>query len=49
MNELLNRLNYTYEEEKAGNNSFHNYKIGIIHYFMRKLEEVVDSPKGIEF
>ena len=49
LNELLNRLNYMYAQEKAGNNSFHNENIGIIHYFLRKMEEIVDSRKGTKF
>lgn len=49
LNELLQRLYYIHSQESAGNNNFHNEKLGIIHFFTNELENVIDTPKGIEY
>ena len=49
LNQLLQRLYFTYAEEKAGNNNFHNEKMGIVIFFTEQLENTVDNPKGTEY
>ena len=49
LNQLLKRLYFIYAEEKAGNNSYHNEKTGIINFFTNNLEQFVDTPKGKEY
>jgi len=49
LNQLMQRLYFIHAEEKAGNNNFHNEKIGITIFFREQLENVVDSPKGTEY
>lgn len=49
LNELLKRLYYIHSQEQAGNNNFHNEKIGIINFFTDELESMVDSNKGTEY
>ena len=49
LNELLKRLYYIYAQEKAGNNNFHNEKLGVIHFVAKELEKIIDSEKGIEY
>lgn len=49
LNELITRLHYIYSQEKAGNNNFHNEKVAILNFFYDRLEEIIDSPKGIEY
>lgn len=49
LNELMKRLYFLYAEEQAGNNNFHNEKLGILHFFTNCYEKVIDSPKGMEY
>jgi hypothetical protein len=49
LNQLLQRLYFIYAEEKAGNNNYHNEKIGIINFFAEQLEQNIDKPKGTEY
>lgn len=48
LNELLKRLYFIASEEKAGNNNFYNEKRGILHFFTRELEKLLDSQNGTE-
>lgn len=48
LNELLKRLYFIASEEKAGNNNFYNEKQGILHFFTRELEKLLDSQNGTE-
>jgi len=49
LSELLKRLYFIASEEKAGNNNFHNEKIGIVHFFSSELERLATTPQGIEY
>jgi hypothetical protein len=49
LKQLKQRLYYLYAQEKAGNNHFHNKKMGIINFISEQLEKNVDNPKGIEY
>lgn len=49
LNELMNRLCYMRSQEEAGNNNFHNEKLGIVRFFTSELENIIDSPKGTEY
>lgn len=49
LNKLISRMHYIYSQEQAGNNNFHNEKIGILKFFNNQLEDVIDSPKGTEY
>lgn len=49
LKELLARLNYIYAQEQAGNNNFHNEKIGLLHFVLGRLESLIDTPKGVEY
>ncbi|CAI6372580.1 unnamed protein product [Macrosiphum euphorbiae] len=49
LRELLKRLYFIASEEKAGNNNFHNEKIGIVHFFSSELERLASTPQGIEY
>lgn len=49
LNELLKRLYYIASQEQAGNNNFHNEKLGIVNFFANELEKLIDSPRGIEY
>lgn len=46
--ELLKRLSFINSEEKAGNNNFHNEKIGVLHFILREIEHELDKPNGTE-
>lgn len=46
---LISRLHYIYGQENAGNNNFHNEKLGIFKFFTNQLEGMIDSPKGTEY
>ena len=48
LNELLKRLYFIAAEENAGNNNFYNEKLGILHFFTRELEKLLDSKNGTE-
>lgn len=49
LSELMKRLQYLYAQEQAGNNNFHNEKLGIINFIKNSLENIVDSPKALEY
>jgi hypothetical protein len=49
LNQLMQPLMFIHSEEKAGNNNFHNEKMGIIKFFTEQLEQNVDNPKGTEY
>ena len=49
LSELMKRLEYLYAQEQAGNNNFHNEKLGIIDFIKNSLDNVVDSPKSLEY
>ena len=49
LNQLLQRLCFIYAEEQAGNNNFHNEKMGIVNFITEQLENIVDKPKGTEY
>jgi hypothetical protein len=49
LNQLLQRLYFIYATEKAGNDNFHNEKMGIIIFFTEQLEKIDDKPKGTEY
>jgi len=38
-----------YAEEKAGNNNFHNEKMGTVNFFTKQLENIIDTPKSTEY
>ena len=37
------------QEERAGNNNYHNEKLGILHLCKTSMEKIIDTPKGIEY
>lgn len=45
LTDLMNRLLYMYAQEKAGNNNFHNEKLGIFNYFVEKYEDALKGTK----
>ena len=47
--QLMQRLYFIYAVEKAGNNNFHDEKMGVKNFFSEQLEGVVDTPKGTEY
>lgn len=49
LNELIKRLYFIAAEEQAGNNNFHNEKLGVIQFFNNEMEKLVDTPKGTEY
>lgn len=49
LNELLKRIQFIQAEEHAGNNNFRNEKIGILHFFVKQLEDLMDSEKGTTY
>ena len=44
----MQHLHFIFEEQKAGNNSFHNDKKDI-NFFTEQLGKKVDTPKGMEY
>jgi hypothetical protein len=48
-NQLLQRLYFIYAEEKAGNNNFHNEKMGVVNFFTEKLENIINTLKITEY
>ncbi|KAL4135984.1 hypothetical protein QTP88_007558 [Uroleucon formosanum] len=42
-----NRLQFISAEERAGNNNFHNEKLGILHLFKTIMENIIDTPEAI--
>lgn len=49
LNILLDRLRLISAQETAGNNNFHNEKMAILNFSVKELENVIDSPKGVEY
>jgi hypothetical protein len=49
LKQLQERLYYLYAQEKAGNNNFHNKKMGVIKFITEQLENNVDNAKGLEY
>lgn len=49
LNELLGRMCFISSQEKAGNNNFHNEKMAILNFFHDKLEEIIDTPRAMEY
>ncbi|KAL4153696.1 hypothetical protein QTP88_001529 [Uroleucon formosanum] len=47
--QLTERLQFISAEERAGNNNFHNEKLGILHLFKTIMEKIIDTPEGIEY
>ncbi|KAL4153613.1 hypothetical protein QTP88_001446 [Uroleucon formosanum] len=41
----LDRLQFISAEERAGNNNFHNVKLGILHLFKTIMENIIDTPE----
>ena len=48
-NQLMQRLFFLHAEENAGNNNFHNEKIGLINFFRDLWKNILDKPKEIEY
>lgn len=49
LKQLIDRLHFISAEEQAGNNNFHNEKLGILHLFKTIMENIIDTPEGIEY
>lgn len=49
LNQIINRLCRIAEEERAGNNNFHNEKLGMVTFFKNEMEKLIDSPKSTEY
>lgn len=49
MKQSTDRLQLMSAEERAGNNNFHNEKLGILRLCKKSLEKIIDTPKGIEY
>ena len=49
LNELISRLNLIYASEMAGDNNFHNEKVGIIRFLTNLLEKHINDSKGTEY
>ena len=47
--QLQERLYYLYAQEKAGNDNFHNEKMGVINFIIRQSEKHADSPKDTKY
>ncbi|KAL4154042.1 hypothetical protein QTP88_001875 [Uroleucon formosanum] len=45
--QLTDRLQFISAEERAGNNNFHNEKLGILHLFKTIMENIIDTPEGL--
>jgi len=49
LNELKQCVDYLYDaQEKAGNNNFHNEKLGILRFISEQIEKHIDNREGIE-
>ncbi|KAE9522600.1 hypothetical protein AGLY_017022 [Aphis glycines] len=46
MKQLTDRLQLIAAEERAGNNNYHNEKLGILHLCKTSMEKIIDTPKG---
>ena len=49
LNELIKRLTYIQAQETAGNNNFHNEKLALAKFLGDRLEELIETPKGIKY
>lgn len=49
LNELINRLNFIYAEEMAGNNGFHNEKLSVVKFIHDRMEELIQKPNGLKY
>lgn len=49
INQLIERLQYLQAQEFAGNNNFHNEKLGVVKFVSGILEDVIDSPKFYKY
>lgn len=49
VNQLIARLLFISAEERAGNNNFHNEKLGILYLLKEIMENIIDTPEGIEY
>lgn len=49
LSQLINRLYYIASQEQAGNNNFHNEKLGVLRLFTNEMEKLIDKPKGTEY
>lgn len=49
LSELINRLLYIKAQEEAGNNNFHNEKLSVVRFISDRMEELVTTPKGIQY
>jgi len=49
LNELINRLNFIYAEEVAGNNNFHNEKLSVVKFIYDRMQELIDKPNGVKY
>lgn len=49
INQLIQRLQYLQAQELAGNNNFHNEKLGVVKFVSEILEDLVDSPKFYKY
>jgi hypothetical protein len=49
LNQIINRLCYISSEERAGNNNFHNEKLGMVTFFKNEMEKLIDSPKSTDY
>ncbi|KAE9521647.1 hypothetical protein AGLY_017943 [Aphis glycines] len=48
MKQLTDRLQLIAAEERAGNNNYHNEKLGILHLCKTSMEKIIDTPKEME-
>lgn len=49
LNELINRLNFIYAQETAGNRSFTNEKLSVVRFIHDRMEELVQRPNGLKY
>lgn len=49
MKELINRLHYIQAQEEAGNNNFHNEKLSVVQFLNDRMEELVNTPRGLKY
>jgi hypothetical protein len=49
LNQLQQHLYYLYAQEKAGNDNFHNEKMGVINFISEQLKRSFDNPEGLAY
>ena len=49
LHELIKRLSYIHAQENAGNNNFHNEKLALVKFLADRMEELIETPKGIKY